>query len=332
MIPDPKMFFGRRALVRRIMIRLSAQRPQSISLVGERRIGKSSLLNFLRSPGIRLEAPEAPDSFLFLFIDFQQARTLDAGQFFGLFFSELRRQHPGRVDIDLPADDEGVRILCEAVAEHGLRLVFLFDEFECVTKNERIRPELYSFLRSLANNFPVSFITASGRDLKDMCVSHEISDSPFFNIFSVQHVGLFQKEDAEALISGPSEARGVPLAPLADRILEMGGLHPFFLQMACAAWFEHLETEGAKAGELKEMAVPHDVLESFREEARPHFEFIVESLPPGERTALLSRAREEKEEEDSDALALERKGYVHRAGGKLEPFSLEFRDFLVSWK
>jgi hypothetical protein len=29
----------------------------------------------------------------------------------------------------------------------------------------------------MANTFPVSFVTASGRDLKDMCVSHEISDS-----------------------------------------------------------------------------------------------------------------------------------------------------------
>jgi serine/threonine-protein kinase len=329
MVADPEMFFGRTALVRRIMSRLSAQKPQSISLVGERRIGKSSLLNFLRSPGAMPGPLEQPNSFLFLLIDFQQARRLDAGQFFSLIFSELRRQHPGRVDIDLPAEDEGMRLLCEAVASHGLRLVFLFDEFECVTKNERIRSELYSFLRSLANTFPVAFVTASGRDLKDMCVSHEISDSPFFNIFSVQHVGLFQEEDAEALISRPSEARGVPLAPLAERILELGGLHPFFLQMACAAWFEYLEIEGANAAELKEDQVPHDVLESFREEARPHFEFVVESLPPGERTALLSLARQEQMDETPDALALERKGYLHRAGGKLAPFSGEFRDFLV---
>jgi class 3 adenylate cyclase len=329
MVADPGMFFGRRALVRRIMSRLSAQKPQSISLVGERRIGKSSLLNFLRSPGALPEPSEQTGSFLFLLIDFQQARRLDAGQFFSLIFSELRRQHPGRVDIDLPAEDEGMRLLCEAAAARGLSLVFLFDEFECVTKNENIRPELYSFLRSLANTFPVAFVTASGRDLKDMCVSHEISDSPFFNIFTVQHVGLLQEGDAEALISGPSEARGVPLAPLEEKILRMGGLHPFFLQMACAAWFEYLELEGAHAEELKEKPVPQDVLEAFREEARPHLEFVVESLPPGERTALLSSARQELMDETPDARALERKGYLQRTGGKLAPFSGEFQDFLL---
>ena len=96
MVPRPEMFFGRRALVRRIMSRLSAQKPQSVSVVGERRIGKSSLLNFLRSPAARLEFLDAPEAFLFLFIDFQQARTLDAREFFGLIFSELRRQHTGR--------------------------------------------------------------------------------------------------------------------------------------------------------------------------------------------------------------------------------------------
>ena len=328
MVPHPAMFFGRVSLVRRIMSRVSAPKPQSISIVGERRIGKSSLLNFLRSPRARTEILDSPGSFLFLLIDFQQARTLDAGQFFGLIFSELCRQHAGRIELELPAEDEGMRLLCEALASKGLRLVFLFDEFECVTKNDRIRPDLYSFLRSLANTYPVCFVTASGRDLKDMCVSHEISDSPFFNIFTVQHVGLFQEEEARALVCQPSESRRVPLAPIADRVLRMGGRYPFFLQMACAAWFDWLESEAVRAEDVKEE--PRDVRESFREEARPHFEFILESLPPGERAALLARAASPGGEDDPDSLGLERKGYLQRAGGTLEPFSAEFRDFLLS--
>ena len=330
MVPHPAMFFGRRALVRRIMSRVSAPKPQSISIVGERRIGKSSLLNYLRSPPARTEVLDSPGSFLFLLIDFQQARTLDAGQFFGLIFSELRRQHAGRIELELPEEDEGMRLLCEALASSGLHLVFLFDEFECVTKNERIRPDLYSFLRSLANRYPVCFVTASGRDLKDMCVSHEISDSPFFNIFTVQHVGLFQEEEARALVCQPSESRGVPLAPIVERVLRMGGRYPFFLQMACAAWFDWLESEAVRAEDVRDE--PRDVREAFREEARPHFEFILESLPAGERAALLSRAASPGGEDEPDSLALERKGYLQRTDGGLEPFSAEFRDFLVSFR
>jgi serine/threonine protein kinase len=42
MIANPSEFFGRDRDIRRIYSRLDAQRPQSISVVGERRIGKSS--------------------------------------------------------------------------------------------------------------------------------------------------------------------------------------------------------------------------------------------------------------------------------------------------
>lgn len=41
--PGSDMFFGRQAEMRRIKERLCADSPQSVSLIGERRIGKSSL-------------------------------------------------------------------------------------------------------------------------------------------------------------------------------------------------------------------------------------------------------------------------------------------------
>ncbi|HOT02427.1 MAG TPA: ATP-binding protein, partial [Acidobacteriota bacterium] len=49
-IRDIHRFFGRRREVTRIFSRIGAARPQSVSVVGERRIGKSSLLNHIASP------------------------------------------------------------------------------------------------------------------------------------------------------------------------------------------------------------------------------------------------------------------------------------------
>jgi class 3 adenylate cyclase len=329
MIPRPEMFFGREALVRRIMGRLSGETTQSISLVGERRVGKSSLLNYLRAARTRVAHLEQPDSCLFLLIDFQQARSLDQEQFIAVVFAEARRQLGGVVELGAPANDEGMRLLCEAVSAAGLKLVFLFDEFECVTKNERLRPEFYSFLRSLANTWSVGFITASGRDLKDMCASHEISDSPFFNIFSVLRVGLLGKEEALALITDPSAARGIPLEPVAQTILEQGGLYPFFLQIACSAWYEHLESEGKKSEELAGKPVPREIAEAFREEARPHFEFILENLAADEKEALGACLRDGRVGPDAPGAALlQRKGYLARDGETLIPFSGEFARFL----
>lgn len=40
---DSDMFFGRKREMERLMDMLSGKRPQNVSIVGERRIGKSSL-------------------------------------------------------------------------------------------------------------------------------------------------------------------------------------------------------------------------------------------------------------------------------------------------
>jgi serine/threonine-protein kinase len=325
MIPSSSMFFGREAQVRRIMGRLSAERPQSVSIVGERRIGKSSLLNHLFSPSTRLALqPEAGRS-LFLFLDFQQLRTIGEQEFLGLIFAGLRRQLGEALELEVSEDFEGLRALAEGVAAAGLRLILLADEFESVTKNERLGAELYSFLRSLANNYPVGFVTASARNLKDMCVSHQIADSPFFNIFAVTNLGLLREQEALTLIREPSAAHGRPLEPLAPAILAMGGAYPFFLQMACSAWFEYLESEDLQADALAGKPPPREVLSLFREEAEPHFEYVLQTLPPEEKLALAAvlagKAPEPEPEE-----ALRRKGYLLPEGDPL-PFSEEFGRF-----
>jgi hypothetical protein len=329
MVAHPDMFFGRAALVHRLMSRLSAQPPQSISIVGERRIGKSSLLNHLRSPKSRLHHLENPGSFLFLYVDFQQLRAGGPDQFHSLLFTEMRRQCGSCVQIDLPADSSGLRVLCETAADAGLRIVFLFDEFEVVTKSTRMQPEFYSFLRSLANSLPVSYVTASGRALKDMCASHEISDSPFFNIFSIQPLGLLSRREAESLVREPSASRGIPLAPVADSILSMGGCYPCFLQIAACAWYEHLETEGKPAEDFVGAPPPREVLDAFHQEAWPHFEFALETMPDPERETLRRIATGAKPDQAHPATReLERKGYLAREGEDLVPFSTEFLQFL----
>jgi class 3 adenylate cyclase len=327
MIPHPSMFFGRNAVVKRIASRICAQRPQSVSIVGERRIGKSSLLNYLYNPRTRLQVMEEADRYICLFIDFQQLRTIDEGQFLQLIYGELKKTLKDQIELELSPDNEGMRFLCEQINQADYKLVMLFDEFESVTKNERIGAQFYSFLRSLANNFPVAFITASGRNLKDMCVSHEIADSPFFNVFAVQHLGLFRRSTAETLISEPSAAAGISLEPVNSQILACGGLYPFFLQMACSAWFEFLESEELQAEEFRGHETPREVLDIFREEAGPHFEYVLETLPKEEIEALKA-VLTGKSPEPAAAESLERKGYLQPAEGEVFlAFSQEFHRF-----
>ncbi|MBN1411539.1 MAG: adenylate/guanylate cyclase domain-containing protein [Spirochaetales bacterium] len=311
MIPHPELFYGRESIVKRIFSRISSERPQSISIVGERRIGKSSMLNFINSPVTRLKHMEKPEQYIFLFIDFQQFRLKSPEELIGVIYSELTRQTENRIEINLPENYDGLGRLCEAIASNGYRLIMLFDEFEAVTKNEKIGPEFYSIFRSLANTLPIAFITASGKNLKEMCASHAISDSPFFNIFTVQYLGAFREKEALALISEPSERASIPLKPVSQSIVSMAGFYPFFIQIACSAWYEYLESEGQDAGEFASRSAPKGVLDIFREEVEPHYEYILENLLPEEKEVMLKVMNGEKVTcDDYHADGLERKGYL----------------------
>jgi class 3 adenylate cyclase len=330
MLPHEAMFFGRRALVKRIAGRIGAERPQSVSIVGERRIGKSSLLNYLNFPAVRLALFDRPESYIHVFIDFQQLRATGPNDIIAVIFREIERTLGDRIELAASADFDGLKLLVEAIREAGLKLVLFCDEFESVTKNDQIKPDFYSSLRSLANSFPLAFVAASGRNLKDMCVTHEISDSPFFNIFAVQHIGLFSEAEARELVTASSAAAGTSLEPLAGDILREAGHYPFFLQMLCASWFEYLSTEGKAAADFTGKPAPREVLDIFREEAEPHFEYVAETWTP-EETAVMKSVVGEKPIDPAGPVCeqLLKRGYlVEREGGAPAVFSAQFNLFL----
>ena len=333
MVPHPELFFGRQTLVRRIFSRINADRPQSVSLVGERRIGKSSLLNYLSFAEIRLKNLLQPESFIFIHLDFQQLQATRPSEIISYLFKELEQVLGPRIELNVSADYEGLKLLAESLLASNLKLIILADEFEAVTKNPELKPDFYAFLRSLANNYPLAFITASARNLKDMCASHEISDSPFFNIFATLQVGLFTREEAFALISEPSARAGVPLAPLATQILTEGGRYPFFLQMMCSAWYEYLSDEQKSADDFSPHDTPKRVIQTFLEEAEPHFEYIAECFNDEEKIFLKNLLENRLTTEYSKvSQELLKQGYIYEdEEGRLQPFSRQFKLFLTRY-
>ena len=333
MIPHPDLFFGRQQTVKRIMNRLSGEHPQSVSIVGERRIGKSSLLKYLSFPETRIRLLTPPESYIFLLLDFQQMRKITEAEIVSEMIDGIIQAIGKGGSISVPGDFDGLKLICEYFTEKGIKLIFLFDEFECVTKNESIGPEFYSYLRSLANNYTLGFVTASGKNLKDMCVSRAISDSPFFNIFATLNLTLFRKKEAESLISGLSKFGKIDLAPLKEEILSLGGDYPFFLQMACSSWYDFLEEEEKEAAGFVEKTIPRQVRDLFREEAEPHFEYILETLSEKERAALKqSSAAAPLDPEDPFVRELLRKGYLmENDEGNILPFSKEFGRFIETY-
>jgi serine/threonine-protein kinase len=199
------------------------------------------------------------------------------------------------------------------------------DEFDAITTNPNFDMQFFSFLRFLANNFKVAYVTSSMHDLQQMCHDKEIADSPFFNIFSNLPLRPFSREEATELITLPSEHEGIPLAGHADRILELSGLFPLFIQMACSNAFENIiENDGGEPDW-------DQVTRSFVDEVTPHYSFVWESMDDNTRSNVVriasGKAVDKKFHHVSEKLR--RLGYLVDVDGRTSIFSRTFADFVL---
>ena len=319
-------FFGRKNEVTKIYSRIGASRPQSISVVGERRIGKSSLLNYIYHPKNRSEFLAKPDEHVFVFIDFQEKRGIQPTQFFESIYECLINEFDGGLELNVSPDYNGFKKVVSTLDNAGLKLILIFDEFEVITKSREFETEFYSFARSIANNYNLSYIVSSGRNLQSLCHSKEISDSPFFNIFSNLTLTQFNKNETEELITQPAKRMGVSMSQYVPMIQDMGGFYPFFVQMVCAVFFEHI-----KEGQSIDKKDFENIREEIFDEAKVHFQQIWDICDEDQREVLLhlSAGSEIPSSKEFILKNLQKAGYVKQQNKKSEVFSSLFSDFLI---
>lgn len=283
-IRDPSMFFGRTDDLTRIYALLA--NTQNISITGDRRIGKSSLLYCLALPEVQARVSSYDFSnYLFLYEDLQGHLYKNATEFLNYLLSRLQRQLRDR-DAFHFAPEGGHDAFEDVMAlanKHGLKMVFLFDEFDYITQNEHLDASFFSFMRYMANNYDLALITVSRQRLASLC--HQgIVDSPFFNIFASLRLDDLAEQEAWALINEPSFKAGCPLANDVDWIIERVGQHPLFIQIVC---FHLLQAKYGQhqPGALlqKETMIDYDQVEQFYyQEAQDHFEYAWQHLTPEE--------------------------------------------------
>jgi hypothetical protein len=262
---------------------------------------------------------------IMVFLDLQEQKGMSMESFVRTLMGIARYELRDRVDIsDCALSLDGVKDLVQRLDKNGFRLAILLDEFDCVTTNPNFDLEFFSFLRFLANHYDVAYLTSSARDLQALCHTKEISDSPFFNIFSTLRLSSFPRDEAEELIRVPSQRVGLPLEQHVDRILDISGLFPLYIQMTCSYAIEYLQEHPGQQPDFEQ------IRRNFYEEAKFHYRYMWETFDAHERSAVLRVARNKK---IPDALRhvvgeLEGKRYVEPAarGGKL--FSSTFEEFV----
>src|SRR5437868_10286374 len=139
----------------------------------------------------------------------------------------------------------------------------------------------------MANNYDVAYVTSSARDLQELCHTQLIADSPFFNIFTTVFLRAFTRKEATDLITRPSAEAGLPLQGYARRITEVAGYFPYFLQIACSTYFDHLDENDGKLNR-------QEVEAAFLDEARGQFRFIWDHMSDSHRRCVREFAEHEQ--------------------------------------
>lgn len=247
----PALFVGRQAELRFIEGRL-ASGGQSTALIGEARIGKSSVLHYLRERGLSTQSDQ---KMVFSYVDAQSLGSIQPVQFWRIALYPLHDEIERSGSAALRAawrgcTDSGYEMfyihkLREAMGDERWRLVLLLDEFDDLFYNHGLaNADFFGGLRSLTQvPWPVAVVLASRCTLSHLYeTAHKIcplrTSSPFFNFAVESRLGVFEEGDVHQLLGLGARHLG---AAEQQRILDLSGGHPYLVQVAAATCWQAKE-------------------------------------------------------------------------------------------
>jgi hypothetical protein len=278
---------------------------QNVALVGQRRIGKTSLLFHIADPVVFEAHGLHRGEHLFVYLDGVELGHLSPDEVLGLLLDQLAATlSAARCSIKLsraPPDGVSYRDFREAVLKvtgAGLKPIYLLDEFESLADNPYLGPRFFSGLRALSSQFDLCFVTASRESLLRLTYANvETLSSPFFNTFANLHLGLYAASEARSLVEILATRAGLDLpSQTIDRILGLAGPHPLFLQVAAFHAVELWGEEGWQADGDVEWR------RRFMGEAESHFEYYWRHLTDEDRYALATLPLSHQDEAQRGAI------------------------------
>jgi len=287
-IKEPARFHGRKAEIRQIVNRLLSSAHESTSIVGERRIGKTSLLYHLAHPEVSARLGLTPDKFCLVYVDFQGLTDITPQRFWQRVLKKMSRSvcdESLKPSIEkLSERDEfdlfDLEDLFQASQDKGLTTVLMMDEFEYVTQNPNFKGDFFGGLRALAIHHGVALIPSTRRELVEMCHSDEIKGSPFFNIFANVVLRPFTRPEVDELLTGYTQD-GLT-SPEKDFVWSLGGGYPHFLQTAGYYLLEG-KVQGLTENELEKY-----VIGNFDQQADAHYTYLWSHCSESEKITLLT--------------------------------------------
>lgn len=284
-VKEPEGFYGREDIMVRIFRDIARKQMQSHCIIGERRIGKTSLLYQIIHKEVQKRYIKNVESFISVRTDTLLFPNEPPTTFFEEWaknISEISRQAPPPEPGYL-----SFRRFVEDVTETGYKLVILLDEFEATITNSHLDRGFFEFLRALTQNYDISFILFSRTPLQYFLKTEKfrsICSSPFFNALNISYLKFLKKSESESLITEPSQKAGTDITEFADFILNHAYYHPFLLQQLCSIIFDQKKASNSNH---------ENTLKDFKTQTEEFFTYLWQHSDPDEKEVLKKLATKE---------------------------------------
>lgn len=245
-ITQPRQFFGRQRIVKRLFNLLKTRPLQNAAIIGQKRSGKTSLLNYLQTitltpveqlrVGQRNDWLPNPEAYRWIFVDFQDPRVANREGLLRHLLTEMEFPVPDPCSLENFMEQVGGQVKQPTV--------ILMDEIGVgLNRCPELDDIFWESLRSWANHYAdgnLAFILAASEKPLDLA-KHNGHSSPFFNIFGyTTTLKSFSESDSQELIaSSPTSFSKED----GDWILQQSQGWPILLQALCRERLMSLEEQ-----------------------------------------------------------------------------------------
>lgn len=227
-----EMFSGRQDALRMINEHVgNYYNLQSLSIVSNRRMGKTSLLRYVETKSKTVF--NSGHKYVPVYIDAMDGATHSLSGFMRIIRQTLHEQHKlstwkDKQDGEIAAFGDVVHRLAQG---KKIRLVLLLDELEAIMAHQELDTLLYT-LRSFGSRAEMGMITATAHELSRLEEDGKLT-SRFSNIFSTYHMGNFSRAESDDLVMKAfARSRRQATDFETKLIFELAGGHPMLTQLA----------------------------------------------------------------------------------------------------
>jgi len=286
---------------------------QSFSVLGERRIGKTSFLQHILSQDVLRKYGIDPEIHIVINFNMSSLHEVTRDEFIGDIVERIEEQT--QIEVETENVFDTLKAYIKKLDLNGKNLIIALDEFEVIAPI--LNDSFSNWLRFIFQEQNVMAITASRETILGLEESGG-KGSPLYNIFTNLRLGLFSLTETRNMIAKMFRKGGIELEEEEVIFLaDLSGGNPYFIQLIGHYYYEK---------KRKDKKV---ILSKFRDEmldhAKDQFRGYWKHLTEEEKKSLFHL---ESSKNDQISHNLKLRGFFIEKDQKLKVFSPLFHEFI----